>query len=71
MIGLFFGSTDFPKRILEKIKKRKIEYFIIDLTNSRVFKKNQNTRIVTKIVKDDIRPILQQAAFRKHGIGSK
>ena len=46
MIGLFFGSTDFPKRILEKIKKRKIEYFIIDLTNSRVFKKNQNSHYI-------------------------
>ncbi len=43
MIGLFFGTTDFPKRILENIKKKKIKYFIIDLTNSRAFKKDKNS----------------------------
>jgi hypothetical protein len=32
MIGLFLGSTDFPKLILNKIKKNKKKYFIIDLT---------------------------------------
>ena len=31
MIGLIFGDTDFPNKILKTIKKRKIKYLIIDL----------------------------------------
>jgi len=42
MIGLFLGSTDFPKKILDKIKKKKEKYFIIDLTKKNSFKKNKN-----------------------------
>ena len=42
MIGLFLGSTDFPKKILDKIKKKKKKYFIIDLTKNNIFKKNKN-----------------------------
>jgi len=33
MIGLFFGETNFPKEILKKIKKKKINYikkYLID-----------------------------------------
>ena len=41
MIGLIFGETHFPKEILKKIKKRKARYLIIDLTKSRVFKKDR------------------------------
>ena len=41
MIGLIFGETSFPKEILKKIKKRKARYLIIDLTKSRVFKKDR------------------------------
>ena len=40
MIGLFFGDTDFPKLILEKLKKRKKKYLIIDLSKKNVFKKD-------------------------------
>ena len=47
MIGLFLGSTDFPKKILDKIKKRKKKYFIIDLTKNNVFKKNKNSYFVS------------------------
>ncbi len=43
MIGLFLGSTDFPKKILNKIKKKKKKYFIIDLTRSNLFKKDINS----------------------------
>ena len=43
MIGLFFGETNFPKEILKKIKKKKINYTIIDLTKNKIFKKNKNT----------------------------
>ena len=39
MIGLIFGDTDFPKKILKIIKKRKIKYLIIDLSKSKKFKK--------------------------------
>ena len=46
MIGLFFGSTDFPKLILNKIKKNKKKYFIIDLTINNVFKKDKNTYFI-------------------------
>ncbi len=42
MIGLIFGDTDFPKEILKAIKKRKINYLIIDLTKSKKYKKTKN-----------------------------
>ena len=47
MIGLFLGSTDFPKLILNKIKKQKRKYFIIDLTNKNSFKKENNSHFVS------------------------
>jgi len=40
MIGLFFGDTDFPKLILENIKKRKKKYLILDLSKKNVFKRD-------------------------------
>ncbi len=40
MIGLFFGDTDFPKLILKKLKKRKKEYIILDLSKKHIFKKD-------------------------------
>ncbi len=43
MIGLFLGDTDFPKIILNTIKKKKIKYLIIDLSKSRKFKKDKNS----------------------------
>ena len=47
MIGLFLGSTDFPKIILNKIKKEKKKYFIIDLTINNDFKKNKNSYFIS------------------------
>jgi len=47
MIGLFFGSTDFPKLILNKIRKNKKKYFIIDLTKNNEFKKVKNTYFIS------------------------
>jgi len=47
MIGLFLGSTDFPKLILNKIKKKKRKYFIIDLTKNNIFKKNKNSYFIS------------------------
>lgn len=42
MIGLFLGSTDLPSKILKTIKKKKIKYFIIDLTKNNLFKNDKN-----------------------------
>ena len=47
MIGLFLGSTDFPKLILSTIKKKKKKYFIIDLTKNNKFKKDKNTHFIS------------------------
>ena len=47
MIGLFLGSTDFPKKILNKIKKKKKAYFIIDLTKNNFFKKDKNSYFIS------------------------
>ena len=46
MIGLIFGETDFPKQILNKIKKKE-KYLIIDLTKNKSFQKNKNSYSVS------------------------
>ena len=38
MIGLFFGDTEFPKKILLKLKKKNKKYIIIDLSKKKVFR---------------------------------
>ena len=43
MIGLFLGDSDFPIKILNKIKKCKKKYFIIDLSKKSKFKKDKNS----------------------------
>ena len=47
MIGLIFGDTDFPNKILKTIKKRKIKYLIIDLSKSKKFKKESKSYLVS------------------------
>ena len=47
MLGLIFGETQFPKEILKKIKKMKINFFIIDLSANRIFKKEKNVNYVS------------------------
>jgi len=47
MIGLFLGSTDFPKKKLKKIKEKKKTYFIIDLTKNNFFKKDKNSYFIS------------------------
>ncbi|MDC0215535.1 UDP-2,3-diacylglucosamine diphosphatase LpxI [Candidatus Pelagibacter sp.] len=47
MIGLIFGDTDFPKEILKSIKKKKINYLIIDLSKSKKFKQNRKSYSVS------------------------
>ena len=46
MIGLIFGETDFPKKILKKVKSKK-KYLIIDLTKNKNFKKDRNSYSVS------------------------
>ena len=41
MIGLFLGDTDFSENVLNKIKKLKKKYFIIDFSKNSKFKKNK------------------------------
>jgi len=43
MIGLIFGDTSFPIEILKKVKKKKLNYLIIDLSRSKKFKKNKKS----------------------------
>ena len=47
MIGLIFGETNFPIKILKKIKRKKLKYLIIDLTKKRIFKKDKNSHIIS------------------------
>jgi len=47
MIGLIFGETDFPKEILKTIKKKNINYLIIDLSTSKIFKKEKRSYSVS------------------------
>ena len=47
MIGLIFGETNFPKKILNKVKKKKLKYLIIDLKKNKFFKKNRNSHTVS------------------------
>ena len=44
MIGLFFGDTEFPKKILLKIKQNKKKYIIIDLSKKKFFRKNPHSQ---------------------------
>ena len=43
MIGLFLGEKKLPIEILNKLKKSKIKYFIVDLTKKNKFKKDKNS----------------------------
>ena len=47
MIGLIFGETDFPKEIISRIKKKNIKYLIIDISKSKIFKKDKKSYSVS------------------------
>ena len=47
MIGLFLGEKKLPIEILKKLKKKKIKYFIIDLTKNNKFKNDKNCFFVS------------------------
>ena len=39
MIGLFLGEKKLPLEILKSLKKKKLDYFIIDLSKKKNLKK--------------------------------
>ena len=43
MIGLFLGDTDFSNIVLNKVKRKKKKYFIIDFSKNNKFKKDKNS----------------------------
>tara|TARA_B100001559_G_C16297743_1_gene528136 strand:- start:10 stop:804 length:795 start_codon:yes stop_codon:yes gene_type:complete len=43
MIGLIFGEKKLPLEILKKIKKKKLNYLIIDLTPKKIFQKEKQS----------------------------
>ena len=47
MICLFLGEKKLPLEILKKLKKRKIKYFIVDLTKNNKFKNNKNSYFIS------------------------
>ena len=47
MIGLIFGETNFPIEILKKIKKKSLRYLIIDLTEKKKFKGDNNSYAIS------------------------
>ena len=46
MIGLFLGENKLPLEILKSLKKKKIKYFIIDLSKNNKFKKDKNSYFI-------------------------
>jgi len=44
MIGLFFGDTEFPKKILLKLIHKKQKYIILDMSIKKNFKKNPHSQ---------------------------
>ena len=46
MIGLFFGEKQLPLEILKSLKKKKLKYFIIDLSKNNKFKKDKNSYFI-------------------------
>ncbi len=47
MIGLFLGENQLPLEILKSLKKKKIKYFIIDLSKNNKFKKDKNSYFIS------------------------
>jgi len=45
MIGLFLGEKKLPLEILKSLKKKKVKYFIIDLSKNNKFKKDKKCEI--------------------------
>ena len=54
MICLILGDTNFPKKIIENFEKKKLKYFIIDLSKKNIFKKNINSFQPNLILSKDL-----------------
>ena len=65
MIGLIFGETKFPIKILKKVKKRYLRYLIIDLTGKKKFKKENNSYAVSIGQVGQILKILKENKCKK------
>ena len=65
MIGLIFGDTDFPNAILKTIKKKNIDYLIIDLSKSKRFKKDKKSYSVSIGQFGKIINILKESSCKK------
>ena len=65
MIGLFLGEKDLPIQILKKIEKKKINYFILDLTKNNKFKKNKNSFFINIGEFGKILKLIQSKKCRK------
>ena len=48
MIGLFLGENKLPIEILKSLKKKGINYFILDLSKNNKFKKYRNSNFNKK-----------------------
>ena len=47
MIGLFLGEKKLPLEILKSLKKKRVKYFIIDLSKNNKFKKDKNSYFIS------------------------
>ncbi len=65
MIGLFLGGTDFPSLILKKLKKKRKNYFIIDLTKKNLFKKDKNSYFISIGKFGEILKLIQEKKCKK------
>ena len=65
MIGLIFGEKNFPIEILKKIKKRSLRYLIIDFTEKKKFKKDNNSYSVSMGQVGKILKILKENKCKK------
>ena len=43
MIGLIVGESSLPNFIINKLLKKKVEFLILDLTKSNIYKKYKNS----------------------------
>ena len=71
MIGLIFGDTDFPNEILKSIKKKKINYLIIDLSKSKKFKNDKKSYSVSIGQFGKIIDILKKMTAKKSYLQAK
>jgi len=74
MVGLIFGETDLPHKILKKVKKKGLKYIIIDLTKKNIFKKNKNSysfsigqfgKIINKLKEKKCKTVLLAGKVKK------